>query len=546
VLFCASSVTTSAQTAYTFANFAGLPGVDGNGGAASFALPFDIAVAPDGTLVVVDHYGGSLRRVTTSGVTTTVATVGGTGDVNGVAVGPDGTIYATNTHHHAVYRIATDGTWSVFAGQPLSAGSSDGLGSSARFRLPQDVAVDAQGRVYVSDGGNGTIYTTPYFGTGTTNGVYTVSTAGVVTNITPPSPEPVVPVGITVTPSGVVYVVGADARFSGGTLGLRGIVVDSVGNSVIRKITPAGEVSAFAGVAGQSGSVDGVGAIARFRSPAGLALGPNDSLFVSDVSDHRRAEAEVGRPELEGRPDRGVQDHAALRVAAAPVFGRTGFDLMTAYTPLVANADGVPQARIPELGRVELQIPGVESGALVVNGESRALPIGVGIDRERGIVTWAPGPGYLGTYRLSFGAVVVDVTVAPASAVDEPVRMHVDSLRTSHSALRTTHAFHLEGWAFDPVAATGAGIGAVHVWATRRGGGCGVRRAECGPVFFGIAEIHLARPDVAAAHGAQFPDAGFRFTGTLPAGEWDVTAYVWVTRTGRFEDARTTSVVVGR
>jgi len=205
-----------------------------------------------------------------------------------------------------------------------------------------------------------------------------------------------------------------------------------------------------------------------------------------------------------------------------PVFARIGFDLQSAFTPLVPNADGVPQVRIPELGRVELQIPGVESGALIVDGESRALPIGVGIDRDRGLVTWAPGPAYLGTYRLRFGSTLVDVTIAPTT--DAPVRMHLDA---AHPVL--------EGWALDPQSASGAGIGAVHVWA---------RQGAAAPVFLGVADIHLPRPDVAAAHGAQFPDAGFRFTATLPAGEWEVTAYVWVTRTGRFEDARSMRVVI--
>ncbi len=59
-----------------------------------------------------------------------------------------------------------------------------------------------------------------------------------------------------------------------------------------------------------------------------------------------------------------------------------------------------------------------------------------------------------------------------------------------------------------------------------------------------MASLGIARPDVAAAHGVQFPQAGFRFDGSLPEGEWEVTAYVWVSRTERFEDARSAWVVV--
>ncbi len=242
---------------------------------------------------------------------------------------------------------------------------------------------------------------------------------------------------------------------------------------------------------------------------------------------------------------------------AGPVWARTGFDLQSSYLQLATNAEGVPQVRIPELGRVELLIPGVVDGALFANGTTRDLPIGVGIDRERGVVTWAPGPGFLGTYRLMFevqgseGPTVlpVDVTVAPAVLVDEPVRMHVDDVRTAHSAPRTTRYFELHGWALDPQASTGAGIGAVHIWARRLRAACAVRSAEgadagcAGPVFLGTATLNLARPDVAAAHGARFPHAGFVFTGVLPdEGAWEVTAYLWVARTGRFEDARSVTI----
>jgi hypothetical protein len=63
------------------------------------------------------------------------------------------------------------------------------------------------------------------------------------------------------------------------------------------------------------------------------------------------------------------------------------------------------------------------------------------------------------------------------------------------------------------------------------------------PVFLGVANLGLSRPEVAAAHGLQFGSAGFVFTGAVPdGGDWEITAYAWVTRTGRFEDAR--SVVV--
>ena len=59
-------------------------------------------------------------------------------------------------------------------------------------------------------------------------------------------------------------------------------VADS-GNHTIRKITPAGLVSTLAGVAGSSGSSDGMGSAARFWDPTGLAIDGSGNLYVADT-----------------------------------------------------------------------------------------------------------------------------------------------------------------------------------------------------------------------------------------------------------------------
>lgn len=69
-----------------------------------------------------------------------------------------------------------------------------------------------------------------------------------------------------------------------------GIAVDSVGNvfvgdsnnNVIRKITPGGIVSTYAGIFGNSANVDGPLATALFSTPAGLVFDSSDNLFVID------------------------------------------------------------------------------------------------------------------------------------------------------------------------------------------------------------------------------------------------------------------------
>lgn len=80
---------------------------------------------------------------------------------------------------------------------------------------------------------------------------------------------------------------GASARFSGEP---EFIVTDSTGaffisdtaNHAIRKMTPDGTVSTFAGKAGEPGTADGVGAQARFNRPNGLAFDASGSLYVAE------------------------------------------------------------------------------------------------------------------------------------------------------------------------------------------------------------------------------------------------------------------------
>ena len=55
-------------------------------------------------------------------------------------------------------------------------------------------------------------------------------------------------------------------------------------NSTVRKITPNGVVTTFAGAAGQPGSTDGPGSAARFATPQGLAVDGAGNLYVADKS----------------------------------------------------------------------------------------------------------------------------------------------------------------------------------------------------------------------------------------------------------------------
>src|SRR5439155_20001800 len=154
-------------------------------------------------------------------------------------------------------------------GQGISAGSADGIGGNAQFNWPYGVASAGSGILYVSDHEeNHTVRKLSLTGTN-----WLVSTlAGLAGQI------------------GVIDGMGASARFNNPT----GIAVDSKGNIfvadqdsyTIRKITPTGVVTTFAGMAHSGGDADGTGASARFFVPTGVAVDSTDNIYVCDTGNN--------------------------------------------------------------------------------------------------------------------------------------------------------------------------------------------------------------------------------------------------------------------
>jgi hypothetical protein len=246
-------------------------------------------------------------------------------------------------------------------------------------------------------------------------------------------------------------------------------------------------------------------------------------------------------PALMDAPARVLGEAASVTLMAADggsIWGRTTFDLSRPWEVASPGTDGVHRMRLPEFGRLELWLgERVTEGYLVANDTLRPLPPGSRL--ANGHFTWAPVAGYIGDYALAFvkdGArISVVVSIHPASDgaaiaayIDDPV---------ADASVRGS--FRVAGWAADTQAWNGAGIGTVHVWAQRTDAG------DQPPVFLGEAEVGLARPDVGDAQGRQFERAGWSVQApALGPGTYDITAYFWATRTGRFEDARTVRITV--
>ena len=265
---------------YVFTTLAGRApqagSADGTGTAARFYNPGGIVWDATGNLVVADSANSTIRKITPAGVVTTLAGSAGNGGsadgtgsaarfggLGGAAIDGAGNVYVTD-NNNTVRKITSTGVVTTLAGLAGNSGTADGTGSAARFNGPGGVAIDLSGNLYVTDCGTTLRKITP-------TGVVT-TLAGMAWN------------------SGHADGTGSAAQFNGP----RGIAVDPSGNvyvadgnnNTLRKVTPTGVVTTFAGLAGASGSTDGTGSAARFRDPGGLAFDGAGNLYVADSGNH--------------------------------------------------------------------------------------------------------------------------------------------------------------------------------------------------------------------------------------------------------------------
>ena len=245
--------------------------VNGTGKAVRFNHPFGLAVDTAGNLYIADQGNNVIRRMNAAGLVSTFAGMGGVGgSANGldslstfskpfgVATDAAGNVYVADAGNNQIRMIgAATGLVTTFAGTGIAGASN--TADSVSFQSPLGVAVDGGGNVYVADYENNLIRKIAQNGLASTlagsgakgsdNGLDTAATFNL-------------PEALAVDQAGNVY------------------VVDN-GNDLIRKVTPAGQVSTFAG-SGQPGSSDGTGNTASFNSPFGIAIDANGNLYVAD------------------------------------------------------------------------------------------------------------------------------------------------------------------------------------------------------------------------------------------------------------------------
>jgi gliding motility-associated-like protein len=266
------------------------PGWTGDGGPASTAeifYPFSMEFDAAGNLYFSEVGNHIIRKVDANGIISTIAGTslnagfGGDGgpakmaklnNPTGIAVDKNGVIYIADWLNHRIRKVDAAGIISTIAGTGIAGYSGDGspaINAKLNLEGAVDLALDSKGNLYISQ---------PEFFI-----IRKIDPAGIIT---------------TVIGNGTKGYGGDNGNALNAQLSLpNGLAIDKndniyvadPGSNTVRKITPAGIISTFAGSPGNGYSGDGGPATnAKFQigSPTGVAIDGCGNLYVADYQNH--------------------------------------------------------------------------------------------------------------------------------------------------------------------------------------------------------------------------------------------------------------------
>jgi len=356
--FCLYSSTLFAQTIYTVAGD-GTAAYGGDGGPSALSkvnVPYGVATDAAGNIYIADHDNNRIRKINTSGTITTIA---GTGLGSylasqdggpataawikwpiGIAVDASGNVFFSDAGNNIIRKISTSGIITTIAGTPGSilpvppcTCGDGGQATAAQLGNPWGVAVDGAGNVLIADVFNnrirkintttGIISTVAGVGTAAWTGDGGQATAAKLNE----------PTGVAVDGAGNILIAdnsnnrvrkvntsGIISTIAGTGLPYgytgdggpataahlyypKGIAVDAPGNvyicdwnnSVVRKINTSGMINTIAGTGAPGYSGDGIAAVSsQLNLPTGIAVRYDGDVFISDNVNNRVRRIKIG------------------------------------------------------------------------------------------------------------------------------------------------------------------------------------------------------------------------------------------------------------
>ncbi len=263
----------------------GIAAYSGDGGlatSASINKAYSITKGADGSMYIADSWNSMIRKVSPTGI---ISTIGGTGvwgfsgdggpataaKLNGptsVTLDAAGNLYVADQSNHRIRKINTSGIITTIAGNGSVGFSGDGgPATAASLFEPTAAALDASGNIFIADQFNNRIRKVTPAGIIST---YAGSAGGFGGDGGPAAAALIsMPCGICFDPSGNLY-------------------FTDWGNNRIRKITPGGIISTYAGTGSGTTSGDGGPALAAgILNPWGIACDATGNIYIGNFNEQR-------------------------------------------------------------------------------------------------------------------------------------------------------------------------------------------------------------------------------------------------------------------
>jgi sugar lactone lactonase YvrE len=256
-------------------------GFSGDGGSADTATlnnPVTTCVDNSGNIYVTDWGNARVRKVNTNGIISTIAgngiygysgdggpaTLASLGGPSGISIDNSGNTYVTDIGNNRIRKITSSGIISTIAGNGTYGYSGDGgMATNASFRDPTGITIDHNGNIFIADVFN--------------NAIRKISATGIISTIAGNGTPGFSGDGDQATLAQLYYPTSIVTDDSGN------VFIADEDNNRIRKVNSNGFISTIAGNGINASNGDGGNATAAsINFPGAVTTDNNNNIYIAD------------------------------------------------------------------------------------------------------------------------------------------------------------------------------------------------------------------------------------------------------------------------